>query len=61
MELSIKVTVHAARRAMFGHKITHFKEQIGRKEKSVYKNLMACDARSDVPEKNLDIVGRCIN
>ena len=38
------------------HVITRFKEQIGRREKSVYKDLMACDARSDVSEKNLDIV-----
>ena len=36
--------------------ITSFKEKIGRKEKSVYKDLMACDARSDVSEKDLDIV-----
>jgi len=32
-----------------------FKEQIGRKEKSVYKHLMASDARSDV-SGGLDIV-----
>ena len=38
------------------HVITRFKEQIGTKEKSVYKHLMACDARSDVSEKDLDIV-----
>ena len=47
------------------HVITRFKEQIGMKEKSVYKHLMACDARSDVSEKNLTLcaalyVGRCI-
>ena len=36
--------------------IIRFKEQIGTKEKSVYKHLMACDARSDVSEKDLDIV-----
>ena len=42
--------------AITRHVITRFKEQIGTKEKSVYKHLMACDARSDVSEKNLYIV-----
>ena len=36
--------------------VSSLKEQIGTKEKSVYKHLLACDARSDVSEKNLDIV-----
>ena len=40
--------------------ITRFKEQIGRKERSVCKHLMACDARFNVSEKNLDIVYRTI-
>ena len=36
--------------------MTRFKEQIGRKEKLVYKYLMGYDTRPDVTEKNLDIV-----
>ena len=42
---------------MFYQCITHFKEQIGRKEKSVYKHLKACDARFDVSEE----LGHCVH